>query len=120
MDGAIDIRLIVTLAGILFSVAGAAAVGKMQIKVIQDALSDIEKRLREADKRCDAIEAEVGITSARVNTLSEINSVSALAAYNSKITRLEVMLDQTAKTVEQHRKEYLSAHNGSHPPVKEK
>ena len=28
MDGAIDLRLIITLGGILFSVAGAAAVGK--------------------------------------------------------------------------------------------
>lgn len=118
MEGAIDIRLIVTLAGILFSVAGAAAVGKMQIKVIQDALLDIEKRLREADKRADAIEAEVGITSARVNTLSEINSVKALAEYNTKITKIDVLLTETMKTVEQHRKEYLSAHNGSHPPVK--
>ena len=45
MEGAIDIRLIVTLGGILFSVAGAAAVGKMQIRSILDAMGDVEKRL---------------------------------------------------------------------------
>ena len=32
MEGGIDIRLVVTIAGILFSVAGASAVAKMQIK----------------------------------------------------------------------------------------
>ena len=56
MDGAVDIRLIVTLAGILFSVAGAAAVGKMQIKSIIESLTDVEKRLREIDKRIDRLE----------------------------------------------------------------
>ena len=30
MEGAIDLRLVVTLGGILFSVAGASAVAKMQ------------------------------------------------------------------------------------------
>ena len=56
MDGAIDIRLIVTLGGILFSVAGAAAVGKIQIKVIQETLNDIESRLRKIDQRIDYLE----------------------------------------------------------------
>jgi len=42
MEGAIDLRLIITLGGILFSVAGAAAVGKMQIKVILEAVADME------------------------------------------------------------------------------
>ena len=51
MDGAIDLRLIITLGGILFSVAGAAAVGKMQIKVILENLADMEKRLRDRGKR---------------------------------------------------------------------
>ena len=119
MEGAVDIKFLVTLGGILFSVAGAAAVGKMQIKSIMESLGDIEKRLRDLDKRCDAMEATAGITSSRVNVLSDINSVSALATYNSKITRLEVLLDETIKTQKQHRHEYMSAHNGSHPPIKD-
>ena len=43
MEGAIDVKLLITLGGILFSVAGAAAVGKMQIKAIQDTLFDLNK-----------------------------------------------------------------------------
>ena len=56
MDGSIDIRLIVTLAGMLFSVAGAAAVAKMQLKIINEQLKDIESRLRVMDKRVDHTE----------------------------------------------------------------
>ena len=59
MEGAIDVRLIVTLGGILFSVAGAAAVGKMQIKAILETLTDLEKRLRNLDKRLDTMETRV-------------------------------------------------------------
>ena len=36
MEGGIDVRLVVTIAGILFSVAGASAVAKMQIKQLVD------------------------------------------------------------------------------------
>ena len=70
MEGAIDIRLIVTLAGILFSVAGAAAVGKMQIKAILSTLIDIEKRLRSIDKRVDIIETKVETQQQRLGILS--------------------------------------------------
>ena len=42
MDGAVDIKFLITLGGIIFSVAGAAAVGKMQIKAILESLVDIE------------------------------------------------------------------------------
>ena len=56
MDGAIDLRLIITIGGILFSVAGAAAIGKMQIAAILSQLTDIETRLRAIDRRIDALD----------------------------------------------------------------
>jgi len=117
MDGAVDVKFLITIGGIIFSVAGAAAVGKMQIKSILESLRDVEKRLRDIDKRIDRLESDNGIVTSRVNTLSEINSVSALAQYNSKITRLEVLLNETRTAVNTHRQEYLSSHSSKHPPV---
>ena len=55
MEGGIDIRLVVTIAGILFSVAGASAVAKMQIKQLVEKLDDIEQRLRKMDARSDKL-----------------------------------------------------------------
>ena len=56
MDGAVDIRLIVTLGGILFSVAGAAAVARYQIKALIEKINDIETRIRFLDKSTDTQE----------------------------------------------------------------
>jgi hypothetical protein len=90
MEGAIDIRLIVTLGGILFSVAGAAAVGKMQIKVIQDTLNDIEARLRKIDQRIDTLENGEGVVKQR------LADIAYLKAESDRMHKI---------------------HNGVHPPV---
>ena len=97
MDGAIDARLLITLGGILFSVAGAAAVGKMQIKVILEQLADIESRLRVIDQRVDQTE----ITSQRVDVLS---------AMMSPAEREKANLDHALAEITHLKK----IHNGSH------
>lgn len=113
MDGAIDIRLIVTLGGILFSVAGAAAVGKMQIKVIQDTLADIEARLRKIDQRIDQLENAESVIKQRLDILAKMNSPENLrrdhiefASMQSDIAYLKAEASRMHKI-----------HNGSHPPV---
>ena len=59
MDGSVDIRLIITLGGILFSVAGTAAVARSQISRLTELLKDIESRTRAADNRVDKLETTV-------------------------------------------------------------
>ena len=56
MDGSVDVRLIITLGGILFSVAGTAAVARSQISRLTELLKDIESRTRAADNRVDKLE----------------------------------------------------------------
>lgn len=116
MEGAVDIKFLITLGGIIFSVAGAAAVGKMQIKSILEALLDIERRLRDIDKRIDTLESGHEVLSSRVSTLSEINSVSALAAYNRETSEMQSSIKELRRDMERQ----LRMHNGSHPPVAQK
>lgn len=111
MDGAVDIKFLITLGGILFSVAGAAAVGKMQIKAILESLVDIEKRLRDIDKRIDSLESGHEVVASKVKTLAEINSVSALASHNKQLAKMEVSIEHLEKEVDRQHK----MHNGSHP-----
>lgn len=59
MEGSVDIRLIITLGGILFSVAGTAAVARSQISRLTELLKDIEARTRSADTRVDKLETTV-------------------------------------------------------------
>ena len=68
MDGAVDIKFLITLGGIIFSVAGAAAVGKMQIQEILESVADGEKRLREIDKRIDSLESGYEVVASKVKT----------------------------------------------------
>ena len=116
MDGAVDVKFLITLGGILFSVAGAAAVGKMQIKSIIESLGDVEKRLREIDKRIDALESGHEVIFSKVKTLAEINSVSALASHNRETSEMQAAIKQLRRDMERQ----LSMHNGAHPPVPQK
>jgi prefoldin subunit 5 len=113
MDGAIDIRLIVTLGGILFSVAGAAAVGKMQIKVIQDTLNDIEARLRKIDQRIDTLENGEGVVKQRLDILAQMNSPENLRRDHMELAQIKS--DIAYLKAESDRMHKL--HNGVHPPV---
>jgi len=113
VDGAIDIRLIVTLGGILFSVAGAAAVGKMQIKVIQDTLSDIEARIRKIDVRIDQLENAESVIKQRLDILAKMNSPENLRRDHMQIAH--ILADIAYLKAESERMHKI--HNGSHPPI---
>tara|TARA_R110000824_G_scaffold350093_1_gene537042 strand:- start:553 stop:915 length:363 start_codon:yes stop_codon:yes gene_type:complete len=113
MEGAIDIRLIVTLGGILFSVAGAAAVGKMQIKTIIDQLSDLEKRLRVIDMRADKLETVTETHEQRISILAKMSSPENLRRDHMDTARMMSDIANLRDATEALRK----MHNGVHPPV---
>jgi cell division septum initiation protein DivIVA len=113
MDGAIDLRLIITLGGILFSVAGAAAVGKMQIKILQDTLHDLEQRLRKIDQRIDGLENGESVIKQRVDIMAKMNAPEVLEARHRETQKL---LGDTANALERV-KHLETMHNTVHPPV---
>jgi len=113
MEGAIDVRLIVTLGGILVSVAGAAAVGKMQIKAIQDSLADIEQRLRGMDKRIDVIETRQETLVQRVSVLSGMMDPSTMERRHREAATIQAELNSIKSNVDK----LLHMHNGRHPPI---
>ena len=78
MDGAIDIRLIVTLGGILFSVAGAAAIARHQIKSLIEKLHDIEGRLRSLDKVTDTQEVSVQNHAQRLKLEKDVDNLKSM------------------------------------------
>ena len=72
MDGSIDIRLVLTVLGIVFSMAGAAAVAKSQIARLTEMLKDVEKRLRESDNRVDKIDNSIATNEQRLNVIAKM------------------------------------------------
>ena len=113
MDGVIDIRLLITLGGILFSVAGAAAVGKIQISNIMQGLQDIEKRLRAVDKRIDLLETATETQEQRLKILAAMSSPENMRRDHMQIADVLANVNFLRDEVERLRK----IHNGVHPPV---
>ena len=113
MDGAIDIRLLITIGGILFSVAGAAAVGKMSIRVIQETLRDLEGRMRKIDQRIDHLDNGEAVVKQRLDILAKMNAPEILERRNREVA---IMLSDIAYLKEEASRMH-KIHNGVHPPV---
>ena len=113
VDGAIDIRLLITIGGILFSVAGAAAVGKMSIRVIQETLRDLEGRMRKIDQRIDHLDNGEAVVKQRLDILAKMNAPDVLERRNREVAS---MLSDIAYLKDEASRMH-KIHNGAHPPV---
>ena len=113
MEGTIDVRLVATLAGILVSVATAAAIARQQIKVIEDAVKDMEQRLRGMDRRMDKSESGISVHEQRVQVLSGMMSPETLERRHSQIADLQARITANEKDILQ----LKMLHNGKHPYI---
>lgn len=113
MEGAIDLRLVVTLGGILFSVAGASAVAKMQIKQLVDKLDDVEQRLRKMDSNYDKLHTSTETQEQRISILAKMASPENLRRDHMQLAEILT----TIKNLEKNYERLYHMHNGKHPPV---
>lgn len=113
MEGAIDLRLVVTLGGILFSIAGASAVAKMQIKQLVDKLNDVEQRLRKMDSNYDKLHTSTETQEQRIAVLANMASPENLRRDHMQLSEMLT----TIKNLEKGYDRLYSMHNGKHPPV---
>ena len=113
MDGSIDIKLLLTLGGVLFSIAGASAIAKMQIKAILESLADMEQRLRTLDTRTDRQETSTKTQVHRIDILSQMASPDNLKKEHYEIARLIAQVERLEEDV----KHLFKIHNTIHPPV---
>ena len=97
MEGAIDVRMVLTIGGILFSVAGASAVAKMQIKQIEEKLTDMEHRLRKMDSRGDKLVTSTETQEQRINILANMSSPENLRRDHMKLAELLTHVERLQK-----------------------
>lgn len=115
MDGSIDLRLVVTLAGMLVSVVAASAVAKMQIKVILERLDDMELRFRALDSTTDKQETNIETLGQRMSILSGMLSPDNLRRDHMTLAELLTNVRQMQDDITHLEK----MHNTVHPPVKD-
>ena len=113
MDGAIDIRLIVTLLGVAASIFGGAAVAKMRIKDLQEHIAEIHATLKGNDKRIDVLENQSSIIQQRLDILTKMNAPDILEKRHRETAKLLSDVENALDRV----KHLETMHNTIHPPV---
>jgi len=115
----IDIRLVITVAGIIFSVAGAAAVARSQIARLTEQLKVVEDQLRQADSRSDVLDNTIGKTEQRLDVIAKMLSPSEREKESRMSERHEVTIKALEKDFTRRIEHLEKIHNSRHPPVKE-
>ena len=107
----IDFRLLITLAGMVASVAAAFAVVRQSVKTLTETLADVEVRLRRLDSKIDRLETKSGTVEQRLNILATMSSPDALERRNRELGSVLARLSHVERSVEK----LAGLHNGSHP-----
>lgn len=95
----LDIRLVLTLLGMLVSVVSAAAIARHQIKSLIEAIKDIESRLRRLDTRQDKSETATETIQQRLSVLSGMMDPSTMERRHREIERLKTVVEYLQKKV---------------------
>ena len=82
MDGAIDIRLVVTLLGVAASGFGGAAIAKLQIKQLTEETKSLLGDIRSLDARYDKLHTLTETQEQRIDILAKMSS-----AWSAFVTR---------------------------------
>jgi TolA-binding protein len=109
----VDLRLVLTLAGMLVSVAGASAVAKMQIKSIMEKIDDMEIRFRALDSTTDKQETSLETLAQKMSVLSGMLSPENQRREHMQMSQLLTNVEQLKEEVAHLQK----MHNTVHPPV---
>ena len=101
MEGAVDIKLLATLGGIVVSMAGAAAVAKSQIQRLSEMLKDMEGRMRAHDTRVDAQENSLTTVVSGLDVIAHMMSPSEREKHHREaatvLARLSVLESSLTK-----------------------
>lgn len=109
----IDLRLILTLAGMGVSVVSAAAIVKAKLAAVIDTLSDIESRLRNLDSTVDRQKAHMEVANQKLGVLSGMLAPDKMEARARELATMQGEISGLHGSVSK----LLSMHNGRHPPI---
>jgi|TARA_R110000737_G_scaffold9545_2_gene25296 hypothetical protein len=117
MEGAIDLRLLLSLGAILVSVVAASAIVKQKLSSViikLDALqTDYESRLRALNRRTDKLENLIDLNQQRTDVISHILSPAELARANRESARLIEITESNSLRISK----IEALHNGRHPAI---
>jgi phage shock protein A len=120
MEG-VDFKLLINIGSVLLAVGASMAIVRTQLKQLIQDHEALEKRVGQVANALDRVavqsSAEEARTETKLSVISTILSVENLERHNREIATMEANIKGLRRDVDEHRKEYLSAHNGAHKYV---
>ena len=113
--GELDLRLILTLAGMGVSVVSAAVIVKTKLAAVIDTLSDIEHRLRKLDSTVDRQQAHMEVANQKLGVLSGMLAPDKMESRAREVATMQAEIASLHGSVSK----LLAMHNGRHPPIKD-
>tara|TARA_B100000287_G_C20477208_1_gene719663 strand:- start:141 stop:485 length:345 start_codon:yes stop_codon:yes gene_type:complete len=110
----LDVRLLVTLGGMLISVVSSFVVVKTKLQQVEKDISETFKRIAALDTRLDTNDKNTEVTSQRLGVLVGMMSPEAMEKRHRETERIRATLDTLVADVSALKK----MHNGSHPMIK--
>ena len=111
----LDIRLIVTLAGMALSVASSFVVVRTKLQQVEKDIDETFKRMAGLDTRLDSSDKTTEVTTQRLNIITSMMAPDTLERRHRETERMKATLDIVVSDVLMLKK----MHNGSHPVIKD-
>lgn len=96
-----DYKLLLSLGSTLASLAGAFAVVKASVKVLQDQAKDFEKRLRAIDMRIDKATTQIETLAQRQGVISSMMDPATMERKSREIERLRTEMDFVQRKIKE-------------------
>jgi len=109
----LDARLLITMGGVLVSVASSFVVVKTRLGELESDLKEAIKKLGQLDNRLDKNDTATELTGQRLDVIAGMNSVSERDKLSRAFEKTEVLLPLLDERI--NRLEHM--HNGRHPTV---
>jgi|TARA_R110002020_G_scaffold100502_4_gene237550 cell division protein FtsB len=108
----IDVRMILTLGGMLASVVTAFVIVKTKLQAVIEQLSDIENRFRSMDKNNDSQEVTIQNHAQRLDVISGMLAPKEREARAREMASIIAEVNALRKEIDK----LSNMHNGVHPP----
>ena len=110
----LDIRLLVTLGGMLISVVSSFVVVRTKLQQVEKDINETLGRIAGLDTRLDANDKNTEVTTQRLNIITSMMAPDTLERRHRETERMKATLDIVVADVASLKK----MHNGNHPQIK--
>ena len=95
----LDLRLLLTIGGLLCSIIAAAAIAKHQIASLVERIAEIQKQINTVDLRLDKNDTETSNLKRTIDVLGEILSPANLERRTHAMAQLEAKLEHLKQDI---------------------